>query len=811
MFEFREAARRILATPTLSAILTLSLTFGIAADIAIFKVFNELSWRLLSVSEPNGLIVIAGQAPNAQINYSYPMYRDLRDTNQSLTGLVGYWPTSLAVESNQTAERIQAEFVSGNYHSVLGVSSLVGRLINPSDETVSGGAPVVVLSHGFWTRHFGADTNVVGRSLRLNGYSFTVVGVLNPRFRGFEVGSPPDVQLPVNFRRITSQESARDPLTQSNSLWLRLVGRLRPGFTMEHAQSEIDLLYTKSPYFPRLPWPVRTIASSGARGVSALRSEYSKPLIVLLILVSLTFLAACINLASLMLARTMERNAEYATRLALGASLLRLARLPIWEALLFSAVGGLLGLLLSVPLFQLLLAYLPIQHPTEVFTSTPDGTLLAFAFLVTALSCFLLGAVPALHLRRLASSSSSMLTSHSGARFSRALSTVNVFVSAQLALSLLLLTTGFLLSKTLSELNSTDLGYGKQNLLMLSFNPGQVGLTPSQSASFYSNLMTRIRNMPMVHSAGVAFLEPLTKRENSINFCFEGRQRRADENLEFHYNPVSDGYLSASGIALLAGRDFNQDDFATSRKVALINDRLAKSIFGGQSPIGRRLGLACEDDAKADLEIIGVTKTTKFQSIRESEMPMVYLPYTLDEERQLTLMVRMTSDAHLILPAIREQVRDLNPRIPVFDLKTLDSHISNTLSRERLLSFLSVLLSAITLLLAGLGIFGSASNLVVTRRREIGIRMALGAQMFGIWLLIARHAAIMLISGGSVGLALSLALAKTAEAILYRVSPTDASSVVYALFTLSAITLLAVAIPAYRALRIDPALAIRRD
>lgn len=810
MFELREAIRRIGATPTVSIIIVFSLAFAVAVDTGIFKVFHELSWRRLSVYMPGQLVTIGLRGPTEQLNYSYPMYRELRDGNRSLEGLIGYWPTTLSMGTIRGAERIDAEMVTGNYYSVLGIRPFLGRLISPMDEQTPGREWVAVLSYGFWKRNFGGDLNVIGRNMLLNGHSFTIIGVLDPSFRGLEVGASPEVQLPVMTRRITVNKLLADPLVQKNALWLRLVGRRRAEFSLEQVQSEFNLLFSRSETSPRLPWPVQTVANPADRGVSVLGREYAKPMLLLLALVSATFLSACLNLASLMAARSIERRSEYSTRLALGASMFNLIRLIIWEALLMAFSGGVLGVLFSIPVFQLVVAYLPIKNPTDMFSAFPDATELMFAFAASFASTILLSAVPVFQLLRLNGSSTSAAAIHAGSRVLKDSSVIQVYVAAQVAMSVMLLSVGFLLSRSVISLDSADLGYNRHNLVMVSLNPEQAGLDPIQSNLLYANLLGRVRDLPTIVSAGAAYLAPLTKRDNSINFCFEGHPL-AEDASSFHFNPVSDGYLSALGISLLAGREFSKVDVEKARKVAMINDRLAKTIFGSQNPIGRHLGMGCEDAAKADFEIIGVARTAKFQSIRESEIPMVYVPFTVESQREMTLLVRTSSDPRLVVPAILGEARQLNSRVPIYDVKTLESHVANTLNRERLLAVLANLFSTLALLMAGLGIFGSVSNLVSIRRREIGIRLALGSSGTMILLLIARHVLRLLFVGTSVGLVFSLAITHAAQSVLYGVRPIDVTSLSLTLTMLFATAFLAVALPAHHALRIDPAVALRAD
>lgn len=845
--DVRYALRMLRQSPVFSAVAVGSLALGIGANTAIFTLIDAILLRWLPVQNPQQLVVLARNPSQPNTAFNYPDYRFIRDQNRSYAGLIAFWRGDRATSFTQPggsrpSQLIKLSMVSGNYFQVLGVQPVIGRVFNQADNEREGAHPYAVLSYAFWKRMFGEDTGVVGRDMLLNGARLQIVGVSREGFTGTEKGISPDVFVPIMMERALN----RTPFEwNTRRVWgLTVMGRLKPGVTTAQANAEFDVMWQQilhsDPDEHPATWDTEykinntTTILPGSQGYSYLRNETSRPLIVLMLTVGLVLLIACANVANLLLARAVARGKEIAVRLAVGADRGRLVMQMLTESITLSLLSGIASLTVAWMGVRVLMTFLPQGiFPAELNLS-PDARLLSFACALSVVSGLIFGIIPALKASRtdLVSTLKSD-TGNIGGR-SSLWDLRRSLVSLQVGLSLLLLAGAGLFVRTLSNLRGLDPGIDRQNLLLVDTTISQTGYQPQRQRAFEDRLREEVQRLPGVKAASVAATTPLSGSRWSSWVQLEGYQWKPDEQPIVDVNAVSPRFFEAAGIPIVLGRDFQESDSLTvlpnrpepprlpeagvpelpgPPRVVIVNEALARRFFGGHSPLGRRL---CFDEkwipAKT-WEIVGVVRDTRYFDVRHLVEPMAYQPLYRQPDAFIddTLCVRTTGDAHRLVETIRQRLTEIDNTVSIREAKTMEDNLNRDLVQERFVATIGGFFGLMALLLAAIGLYGVMSEAVTRRTREIGIRMALGAESAQVLWMVLRGAAAMVLVGGVVGIPTVLVLARYADSLLFGVKAQDPATLVGAVFLLLAVTAFAAFLPALRATRVQPMEALRHD
>jgi putative ABC transport system permease protein len=834
--DVRHAFRILAHNRGFATIAILSLALGIGANTAIFTLIDAIILRSLPVRNPQQLVLLARNPDDPSISFNYPDYRYIRDHSRSFAGVIaingGGWPLAFDVpgEGGGRAEIAAAAMVSGNYFDVLGVTPAAGRLFTPDDNQAEGASPYAILSYDFWQRRFGRDPRVIGRPVTLNGSPFNIIGVVREGFTGTSVGTVSDLYIPIMMMPSVSR-GVRQWNTR-HFWWLNVIARLKPGVSAAAAIPEANVLYQQilksDPERRPAPSYVKdrekreriTVLPAG-NGFSYFRRQFSKPLAVLMIVVGMVLLIACANVANLLLARAAARQKEIAIRLAVGASRMRLVMQLVLEAIIVSLAGGLAGLLLAWWGVRVLVGLMPrLVLPVDL-NLTPDFQLLGFAFAVSLLTGLACGLVPALQATRpnLVSSLKNELRTVGRSRFDLR----RVLVVAQVAISLLLLIGAGLFVRSLRNLRTLDPGFTRESVLLVNINPQASGYKGQRLRGYYERLLSRVGAFPEVRAASLASITPLAGSRWNSDVTVQGYQRRPDEDPTVDFNEVSPGFFDTLGIPIIMGRDFTvQDSPATSpdvpeRKlgppppVAIINEAMAKKYFPHESPIGRRFSRDDTFKMEGSFEIVGVVKDANYFGLREAVTSMAYIPDWRDGASSRTLCIRSATPPDRLIPAIRREAAALDPSIPVMQTLTLEQQFDNNISQERMVTTLCGFFGALALLLAAIGLYGVMAHSVARRVREIGIRMALGAQSGEVLWLVLRETVVVVAAGALIGLPAAFLLTRLVTSFLFGLTPQDPLTIAGSTTVLLAITALAGYIPARRATKVDPMIALRYE
>jgi predicted permease len=826
--DLRYGLRTMLRRPSFTLIAIITLALGIGANTAIFSLFDQVMLRRLPVEKPEELVVLRSPGPlrgrvysdgDNAAPFSYLMYKNLREKNQVFSGLLARFPIRLSVSYKGQTERGDGELVSGNYFEVLGVKPALGRVFSLEDDQLAGGHPVAMLSHGYWTRRFGQDPTVLNQTLLINGHPLTVVGVARAGFSGVQVGQTPDIFIPMMMKaQMTPNWNGLD---QWNDHWLAIIGRLKPGLTPQ--QAEAGLLPTYQPLLAEQLQAMRSstkefserflakpiLLASGAGGRTVLQTDVGTPLIALFGMVLLVLLIACTNVANLLLVRGLGRQRELAIRMALGASRWQLIRQLMVESLLLALVSGALGLLVGSWINDWLMREMESGLGASGLSAGMDGRVLGFTFGLSLLTGILFGLLPA---RRVTGVDMTGALKDQSGTTSASLSQTRLrkgLVIAQVSLTMLLLVGAGLFARTLWNLRNVDIGMKQSQLIAFSVAPELNGYNPEQTIAFCDQLSDALTAVPGVQGITAAEIAVLTNSNSGSNITAEGGENGEGIEIDVNQNWIGSGFFSVMGIPLLNGREFNRADTAKSQKVAIINETAARQLSPGRSPIGTRFAFGA-GDVKPDIEIVGVVKDNKHGNVREETKPFIYLPYSQDKKLgQITFYVRAGQDAQSVAPAFRREVQRLDANLPVFNLKTFDTVIGESLFGERMMAFLSVCFGFLAALLAAIGLYGVLAYWVVQRNHEIGIRVALGATPRNIRELVLGQGMKLTLIGMGIGLIAALALTRLMKSLLFGVSATDPITFVIIALLLAAVALLACWLPARRATRIDPMIALR--
>jgi predicted permease len=833
--DLRLAIRSLRRSPLFAVVAILSIALGIGANTAIFTLIDQILLRKLPVAAPDRLVMLYQEANNMGSNMgsrmnSYPLYQDLQQKAEPLAEVLcrRLMPASLSID-NQT-ERVEAEMVSGNYFSTLGVKPAIGRVFNSEDDDqVYRGHPSVVLSYAYWVGRFARDPSVVGKKILVNDYPMTIVGVSAEGFAGLDPAQTPQIRVPILMKDIIMPDFGWVHMDDRRARWVQVFGRLKPGYTLESAQAPLQGLFTQiRAYEMTLPaakdWSQysrqefmkgRLLATSAAIGYSPLRNDFSTALVVLMCMVGLVLLIACANVANLLIARSFNRQKEIAVRLSLGASRGRLVRQLLVESLVLSCAGGLLGLGIAFVLTRGLLALIPQQGQPLLISPHPDPRILAFTVGLTFITGIVFGLLPALRASRFDpwTTLKDTMGSISGARGSLFLR--KGLVTTQVALSFLLLFGAGLFVRSLQNLKTADAGVALENLVTFQLAPALSAYDNERATLFYRNLRERLRATPGVQSAAVATVPILAGDEWDSSMAVEGYQAKDGEDMQAFMNAVSPGYFETMKTPLLEGRDFRDGDAreitgpSQASGVAIVNRRFAEHFFPGRSAVGKRIGFGGGPTAKLTIEIIGVVGDALYEGPREGVHRQVFLPNW--GKNSAVFYVRTLTPSATSYGMLRNEVRQLDSAIPVYSMKTLEGQLDETLLTDRLIAMLSAGFGLVATLLAMIGLYGVMAFVVARRTKELGIRLALGARPGYVTWLVMREVLLLLVLGLGVGIPVAMGLGRYVAAQLYGIQAHDPTITGLTVMLLTVVSAAAGLIPARRASRIDPILALRYE
>ena len=829
--DVRYGLRMLAKHPGFTAIAVLTLALGIGANTAIFSLLNQVLLRRLPVRNPGELVILKSPGPkrghvwsdgdDSEI-FSYPLYKGLAKNTAVFNGVIARYPFEASIASHGQTERGSGELVTGNYFDVLGVRPVLGRVLSPADDDVQGAHPVLVLSHSYWTRHFGGDSGVLNQAILVNNAEMTIVGVAQSGFSGIQVGQTPDIFVPMTMKG--QMTPIRNGLDDWNDSFLAVLARRKPGISVEQAQAGINVDYPGLLEQQAATLKLREgkerqeflgkkiVLYPGGQGRTTVQRDSGPALMALFAMVALVLLIACTNVANLLLAKAAARQREFAIRSALGASPGRMMQQLLIESLLCALGGGVLGLILGTWIMNILTQAVVSDAGVKGITARVDGSVLGFAAAATVVSAMLFGLIPAW---RATQTGVSQMLKDQGSTTSAGPGHVRFrkyLVAGQVAFTLLLLTGGALFARTLWNLRKQNLGLSTENLITFSIAPQLSGYNAPRTVALVDQLRERLGALPGVLGVGSSQIPVLTGTDMGGNIIVEGRQNLDTDDRHVNFDAVSPNYFSTMRIPLLSGREFNAGDTATNTKVAIINEAMVKEFFPKRNPIGVHFGMGSGDDVKLNIEIVGVVKDTKESHVRDTDRPYFYQPYSqFGKLFGMSFYVRSQQDPLLIANAMRETVRGANANLPIYDLKTVQRVVDEDLFAERVVAGLSVAFGGLAALLAALGIYGVLAYLVVQRTREIGIRLALGAGTGHVRGLVFKEVGWMVLTGALVGLPAAYGMGRLSESLLYGVHGGDAAVYLTSLGIICLVAFVACYIPSRRATRIDPIVALRYE
>jgi predicted permease len=836
--DMRLAFRAWTTSPTFTLTAIASIGLGIGANVAIFTLVDQVLLRALPIRNPRELAQVTAEGSRPGANWgddtelSYPTYAALRDQNKVFSGMFGRFGYAFQVGESVQPERVVGELVSGTYFPVLGVRPAAGRLLSEDDDRTPGGHPVAVVSHAFWTSHFGADPGAVGRSMAINGRPYTIIGVAQAGFEGIELGRPTQVFVPMMMKaQITPGWNALDERLYR---WVRVFGRRRPGVTSEQARAGLEPLFRSQLQldlddrgFAGAPASVRQrymqnklVLLLAAQGRSSFRRSLTAPLWVLMGTAAGVLLIACANVANLLLARGAARGREMAVRLALGATRRRLVQQLLVESLMLSLAGGLAGLAVASFGAPLVLSFFVNPETPPPVSTSPDLRILAFALTVSTLTGVVFGLAPALHSTR--PDVAPTLKDQSGAVIgSRSPRLRKALVASQVAVSLLLLIGAGLFLRTLANLLAVDIGFDARTLVSFTIDPSLNGYTPAASKQFAKALFERLKAAPGVAAAGLASQRLLDGSQRTTDITVAGYRPAPDEEMEQNWNTVGPGYFRAMGIPVLRGREFDVRDESTVAdgpagaapfRVVVVNELFAKRYFGAEDPIGRRIGFGSNPNGATPIEIVGVVRDSKYTDVRDETQRQLFFPYLEEANpRNFTVYVRTSRPPETAFATVREVVRQLDSNLPVAGTRTVEQQVELSLRRERLVATMSAVFGGLATLLAVVGLYGVMAYTVARRTREIGLRMALGASAADIRWMVIREALAVTAAGIVIAIPTAWWLSRLVASQLYGVAASDPLIAAAAIVLLGAVSLLAGLLASMRAARVEPTAALRYE
>lgn len=831
--DIRYGLRGMLKRRGFTAVALITLALGIGANTAIFTLINAVVLKPLPVKNPEELVLFNDSPSQGTMKsdgdlatgrwdlFSYESYRYFREHDPSFQELSAFRSGESRISVRRTegqsaeAERASGHLVSGNYFAVLGVNAIQGRTLSDHDDSPAA-PPAAVISNGYWKQKLNGDTQIVGKNILLNSTAFTIVGVMPPEFFGTRVSRSPDFWLPLAFQpQIELQPSF---LPDKNVYWLNMIGRLKPGIQIEQAQASVNpelRQFLTAQVGSQLTDETRlTIQNSfvslapGSRGISGLRFFYSQALRMLMVIVALVLLIACANVGNLLLSRAAARQAEISLRQALGASRWRLVRQLLTESLLLAIIGGALGVLIAQWGVSLLVARLAATAPLNV---TPDTQVLLFTLGISLISGVLFGLAPAIRATKTDLTTALKEKSNQGrkGRFNLG----SALVVAQVAVSLVLLVGAGLFSRSLIKLRQEDLGFNRENILLASVDTRLAGYKTDQLSVIYRQLYERLSALPNVRSATLATYSPMSGTSTNSTVTVRGYTPNKGENMSVSDILIGPKFGETLGVPLLMGREIGLQDTTTSARVAVVNQAFASAFFPDQNPIGRRLTFE-EDSDKNDFEIVGVIGDSKYDSAKENADRTIYRPILQVQDRLAfsnVFELRTVGDPLNLSAEVRAAITQVNDKLPTLNFTTLRIQTDEALKQETLIAQLVSFFGVLGLLLCCIGLYGIMAHAVVRRTNEIGIRMALGAARTHILWMVLRESLLLVALGLAIGVPSAWGAARLISNQLFGLSPSDPVTLLTAVVLLTLVAALAGYLPARRASRVDPLVALRYE
>jgi putative ABC transport system permease protein len=827
--ELRTALRGLLARPLFTAIVVLTLAFGIGANTAIYSLFHQMLLQPLPVPQPDQLVNLSSPGPkqgwsssnNAGRNesiFSYPLFRDIERQQGDALTIAAHREIQVNLSFRGQTTHGSGALVSGSYFPVLQLQPALGRLLGARDDRTPGDTDAVVLSHAYWRNTLGADPSVIGQSLLVNGVALTIAGVAPESFDGTTVGSHPFVFVPITLRWSDNPRTLPDHVSRQ-SHWVYLFARLSPGVTAEQAQRLIDAPFKAVLNDVEAPQQDMSNATlqqfrarallltPGQRGQSSAPGEASASLSLLLAVALLVLLIACVNIANLQLARGAARMSELAVRAAIGASRRRLLQQMLVESSLLAVVGALLAIPVAAVALRALTLMMPASDSARIAL---QPAAIAYALLAALATVLVFGLLPALQLAR--TSPMGVIKGQSGqpgggraiARFRHAL------VAIQIAFSMTLLVLAGLFAQSLSNLGRVDLGLRPESLLSFSVSPSLNGQTPAQSRQTFDRIEQSVAALPGVSSVASSMVRLLSNSEVGNNVAVQGYEAAADEDTDVMRNDVGPGFFPTVGIPLIAGREFSAADAAGGARVAVVNRRFAERFALGNDVVGKRVSIG--SGGPLDIQIVGLVGDAAYSGVRGEVPPMLFLPDRQNRELgEMTFYVRSQLAPEQQTGAIRAAIAGIDPDLPVEDLMTVVQQVRENTFEDRIVGLLSAVFAALATLLAASGLYGVLSYSIAQRQRELGLRLALGAPPARVRGMVLRQTGMLAVIGGGVGMAAALALGRAAESLLFGLRGHDPQVLVVSALVLAGVIFVASYLPARRAARMDPMLALRHD
>ena len=834
--DVRYGVRKLVKTPGFSLVAVLSLALGIGANTAIFTIINDLLLKQLPVRDPQGLVsfgdgsddgTMESSSPGPYDIFPYEFYRRIANDKDHFEGMTAFasFPVQVSVRtggnSAGAATQAQSHLVSGTFFNVL--EPLMGRGFTAADTAVEGQGAVAVISHRYWQQELSADPAVIGRAIAVNGTGFTVIGVMPATFYGVELNEEtPDMWLPITMQ---TQVMMRPSLLKPDGMfWIHIMARQKEGVALAGAQSWVtaqfqNFLLNRPGHGAITEERRKEISGSmipllpGATGLSHIRTAYQTPLRVLMIMVGVVLLIACANLANLLLARAASREREFSARLALGSTRGRIVRQILIEALVLAMAGGVIGLGLAFLATRALIAFIDSGATHTALSATPDVRVLLFTFATCLVTGVLFGIAPAWRGSR--TNATGALNANARSAGGTATQTGRwipmTLIVAQVMLSVVLLAVAGLLLRTLGNLRAQDLGFNRTNVLLIEMNPKFAGYTPERLNGLYDRILTRVDALPGVRSASISGAPPMNHGSWGSPIFIDGHVPGPDEDVSTYLNRVSQGYFETLGIPLLRGRTIDARDTENAVKSVVVNQTLAEKYFPNGEALGHSFKVA-DPAVIGTWQIVGIVRDAKYMSASEKPQPFAYLalPQLTDDDRYgYCLQIRSVGDPAKIVGEVRAALAEVDPNLPILQTRTLEEHVDSLIDEQKFVSQLAGAFALLALALASIGLYGVISYGVVRRTSEFGVRMALGAPKGSILWLVLRESLVLLAVGVVVGVPAGLAATRAIRAGLYGVSASDPLTFVGAVLLIAVVLLAGSYIPAWRATRIDPMVALR--
>ena len=816
--DLRGGYRLMWKSPGFTAVAVLSLALGIGANSAIFSVVSAVLFRPLPVKDPKQLVSLYSGFGSQRTTFgpfSYADYVDFAEKTDVFSGLVAHFQDSMILGESDQAIPVQAAVVTGNYFSTLGVEAVRGRTFTAEEDKVKGANPVAVLSYGLWQKRFGGDPNVIGTSVKLKQQPFTIIGVAPGRFTGTDLGRAPDIWVPMSMY---AQVGLSDTMmTMRENHWLAVIGRLKPGVTVEQAQARVNVLAQQLAQEYPAEWTIKGKEQRTATVLSQTTAWYPPEVqssivavaALLMGIVGMVLLIACTNLANLMLARASARRKEISIRMAVGAKRGRLIQQLLTESVMLALVGGVLGMFIVWVLGKLLVAFKPAVASQITLDVGLDARVFIFMLVVSVFTGVLFGLAPALQATKVDLVPALKNDAAAPGRGYRRYGLRNLLIVAQVSVSLVLLIGAGLFVRSLRNAESIDPGFEMDHLLTMKLDTTVVGLEATKAMAFYKNVMDQTRSLPGVRSVSMASSGPLEVISGLRPVFVEGYSPRPGEDMSYSYNIVTPDYFQTMGIPLIQGREFTEADKAKSEYVAIINETMARTFWPNESPIGKRI--SDQGQTGPFRVVVGVARESKYLTLGETPRPYYYMPLQQDFFPSARLHVQTMGDPQSMVNSVRNVIRNIDATVPISNVQTGGEHLGLALLVPRVGAMLLGPAGLVALLLGIIGLYGVMSYSVARRTQEIGIRMALGAQKRDVLMMVIKEGMGLVGVGLLLGLIVAFAITRILSSLLYGISATDPLTFIVVSLILTGVALVSIFIPARRALKVDPIIALKYD